>query len=295
MVWHSSYCGLAYDSFSIAARHTALVRVCRIWAVMSARTGDPRKICCKKQAWHPQRMLDTASRNQISNSGVSGLAPSQVCGGRVRPLRPIQQASEKILEGHSECDHPERESLQGKERWLSFNNLARQSQVLLSATLSLFEKRTRKMFKTLYMYSIIEPVHEISNNVAFWQVQSPVELRNSVSSLTIIETQRLAKALIRLRVCAGWSQALLVAHTTLLVISCPGSCIVYGSNGTSISDSPGSDMCSWRRHFHSSFIRSSTKLSFSLFSSFIFLKWSLSFSRLPLSLSKHLWNNEKSQ
>ena len=34
---------------------------------------------------------------------------------------------------------------------------------------------------------------------------------------------RLAKALIRLRVCAGWSEALLVAHTTLLEISCRSS------------------------------------------------------------------------
>ena len=30
-------------------------------------------------------------------------------------------------------------------------------------------------------------------------------------------------ALIRLRVCAGWSEPLLVAHTTLLEISCRGS------------------------------------------------------------------------
>ena len=35
--------------------------------------------------------------------------------------------------------------------------------------------------------------------------------------------QRLAKALIRMRVCAGWSEPLLVAHTTLLEISCHGS------------------------------------------------------------------------
>ena len=32
-------------------------------------------------------------------------------------------------------------------------------------------------------------------------------------------------ALIRLRVCAGWSEPLLVAHTTLLEISCHGSII----------------------------------------------------------------------
>ena len=35
--------------------------------------------------------------------------------------------------------------------------------------------------------------------------------------------KQLAKALIRLRICAGWSEALLVAHTTLLEISCTGS------------------------------------------------------------------------
>ena len=35
--------------------------------------------------------------------------------------------------------------------------------------------------------------------------------------------KRIAKALIRLRVCAGWSEPLLVAHTTLLEISCHGS------------------------------------------------------------------------
>ena len=33
----------------------------------------------------------------------------------------------------------------------------------------------------------------------------------------------LAKVLIRLRVCEGWSEPLLVAHTTLLEISCLGS------------------------------------------------------------------------
>ena len=40
--------------------------------------------------------------------------------------------------------------------------------------------------------------------------------------------KRRAKALIRLRVCAGWSEPLLVAHTTLLEISCHGS-IVYAN------------------------------------------------------------------
>ena len=35
--------------------------------------------------------------------------------------------------------------------------------------------------------------------------------------------KRLAKALIRLRVCAGWSESSLVAHITLLEISCRGS------------------------------------------------------------------------
>ena len=35
--------------------------------------------------------------------------------------------------------------------------------------------------------------------------------------------KRLAKALIRLRLCTGWSEPLLVAHTTLLEMSCLGS------------------------------------------------------------------------
>ena len=38
--------------------------------------------------------------------------------------------------------------------------------------------------------------------------------------------KRIAKALIRLRVCAGWSEPLLVAHTTLLEILYRGSIIM---------------------------------------------------------------------
>ena len=37
--------------------------------------------------------------------------------------------------------------------------------------------------------------------------------------------RRPGKALIRLRICAGWSEPLLVAHTTLMEISCRGSLI----------------------------------------------------------------------
>ena len=40
--------------------------------------------------------------------------------------------------------------------------------------------------------------------------------------------KRITKALIRLRVCAGWSEPLLVAHTTLLEISCLGSYKIKG-------------------------------------------------------------------
>ena len=56
-------------------------------------------------------------------------------------------------------------------------------------------------------------------------VQPPVKLRNSkwcsVSSLTVRIFKRLVMALIRVH--AGWSESLLVAHTTLLEISCTGS------------------------------------------------------------------------
>ena len=58
-------------------------------------------------------------------------------------------------------------------------------------------------------------------------MQPPFKLRDSksfsVSSLSHRIFKLLAKALIRLRVCAGWSEPLLVAHTTLLEISSCGS------------------------------------------------------------------------
>ena len=73
-----------------------------------------------------------------------------------------------------------------------------------------------------------EPVHEISKNCGVLTcvdsdepLQSPFKLRNSKMTFGQHRIlKRLAKALIRLRVCAGWSEALLVAHTTLLEVSC---------------------------------------------------------------------------
>ena len=69
-------------------------------------------------------------------------------------------------------------------------------------------------------------------------MQPPLKLRNSkwfsISSLRVKEIfQQLAKAMIRLCVCAVWSKPLQVAHTTLLEISCHGSIMQ--------SNSPGSD------------------------------------------------------
>ena len=65
-------------------------------------------------------------------------------------------------------------------------------------------------------------------------VQSLFKLRHSkycsVSSLRYRIFKRLAKALIRLRVCAGWSEVLLVALTTLLEISCRGSNLISKMN-----------------------------------------------------------------
>ena len=50
-------------------------------------------------------------------------------------------------------------------------------------------------------------------------------------------SKRLARALISLRVCAGWSEPLLVAHITLLKISCHGSyCHDYGFQWVDNSD-----------------------------------------------------------
>ena len=42
--------------------------------------------------------------------------------------------------------------------------------------------------------------------------------------------KRAAKALIRLRLCTGWSEPLMVAHTTLLEISCHGSYVKFDQN-----------------------------------------------------------------
>ena len=47
--------------------------------------------------------------------------------------------------------------------------------------------------------------------------------------------KRQAMALIRLRVRAGWSEPLLVEHTTLLEISCRDSYIHYTTNNSSNS------------------------------------------------------------
>ena len=83
----------------------------------------------------------------------------------------------------------------------------------------------------------------ISNNVASWQAQTqtnphsppppppfqaqkpqttPSQQPNSHRTFN-----RQAKALTRLGICAGWSKALLVAHTTLSEIPCTGSDNIY--------------------------------------------------------------------
>ena len=61
--------------------------------------------------------------------------------------------------------------------------------------------------------------------------------------------KRLAKALISLRVCAGWSELLLVGHTTLLEISCHGSFVVV--NVAAITFSPGTNCGSYRYYSYS--------------------------------------------
>ena len=71
---------------------------------MSAKTGYPRKTLVPKTIMAVSTnevTLDDAGRNQISVSGVSGLAPLSGVGGMVGPLRQIQQASEKFQGGHS--------------------------------------------------------------------------------------------------------------------------------------------------------------------------------------------------
>ena len=60
--------------------------------------------------------------------------------------------------------------------------------------------------------------------------------------------KRLAKALIRLCICAGWSEALLVRHTTLFEISCHGSIIFFRGVGRSLTLLIlGMPVCPWWR------------------------------------------------
>ena len=93
----------------------------------------------------------------------------------------------------------------------------------------------------------------ISNNVAFWHVHTQTSLWSLLLSL---ETPNLilieyAKALIRLCVCAGWSEPLLVAHTTLLEIPCSGSNMNYSSNCINfLLTCPRTSKCTgvWKSH-----------------------------------------------
>ena len=96
---------------------------------------------------------------------------------------------------------------------LIFNSLKRESDIIWAVTCGF------QQFDILTSVDSEEPL------------QPPFKLRNSkwcsVSSYNNHRIlKRLAKALIRLRICSGWSEALLVAHTTLLEISCYGSIII---------------------------------------------------------------------
>ena len=78
----------------------------------------------------------------------------------------------------------------------------------------------------------LERQQVISNNVVFWQgrlrrasATSKLQMMFGQSLNTHRLFKRLGKALISLRVSAGWSELLLVAHTTLLEISCHNSAL----------------------------------------------------------------------
>ena len=71
------------------------------------------------------------------------------------------------------------------------------------------------IFINVYIYIYIEgPITDMSHNMWF---------RTKWHFDTHRIFKQLAKALIRLFICAGWSEALLVAQTTLLEMSCCGS------------------------------------------------------------------------
>ena len=71
----------------------------------------------------------------------------------------------------------------------------------------------------------IPPLDPHMDNVAFWHEKAQTSLCCLLFSLETsnanrpIVFKRLTKALIRLRICAGWSKPLVLAYTTLLEIS----------------------------------------------------------------------------
>ena len=71
---------------------------------MSARTGDPRKTLVPKTIMAESTnevTLGDAGRNPDFCQWRLRLGPLSGVGGRVGPLRQIQQASEKFQGGHS--------------------------------------------------------------------------------------------------------------------------------------------------------------------------------------------------
>ena len=111
---------------------------------------------------------------------------------------------------------------------------------LISEVFSLYSKHTETEFAKLVCrfgidQLVIEARHELSDNDAFDKcrlrracavsfLRFKLQMIRKRLNIPVI-FKRLAKARIRLRICAVWSEPLLVAYTTLLEISCRGSII----------------------------------------------------------------------
>ena len=94
----------------------------------------------------------------------------------------------------------------------------------ISQDKSKIKKIVKKVTFLIYKYKHVFGAQITSskmNENAFILILNLMVFSQKLNNHRILK--RLAKALIRLCVCAGWSGAFLVAHTTLLEISCHGS------------------------------------------------------------------------
>ena len=91
--------------------------------------------------------------------------------------------------------------------------------------------------------------------------------------------KRLAKALIRLRVCAGWSEPLLVAHTKLLEILCCGSICLHNWVGIAFYNACRVTKCSPTQYAPSRSILCTLRTQYAPLEHFVYPAYTICYQR----------------